>query len=99
MIAGITSDQVLMNAQARLIALRKALEDCADLNSWLSGQSLTDLTGIGFSSADAQAVQSALADANALAEFYNTGLPPSTYPQPPSAYIYGSSQRAIVGPQ
>ena len=48
--------------------------------------------------ADAQSVLSALADANALRQIYETGLPPATYPQPPQAYVYAASQRQVIGP-
>ena len=40
-----------------------------------------------------------IACANALAQLYSTGLPPASYPQPPSAYVYGASQRQVIGPQ
>jgi hypothetical protein len=58
-----------------------------------------NLTGIGMASGDADAILSALADANALSSYYNTGLPPGTYPQPGSAYVYGASQRIVLGPR
>jgi len=87
------------NAQQRLVALRSALESVADLYAWSAGVAPADLEGAGFNAADAATLQSAIADANALAQIYATGLPPSTYPQPSSAYVYAASQRQVIGPQ
>jgi hypothetical protein len=84
--------------QSRLVTLRNALDAATQLQGWASGVAVTDLEGIGFTASDAQALLSAIADANALAQIYLTGLPPSTYPQPASAYVYAASQRAIIGP-
>jgi hypothetical protein len=84
--------------QSRLVTLRNALDAAVQLQGWASAVAVTDLEGIGFTAADAQALLSAIADANALAQIYLTGLPPSTYPQPASAYVYAASQRAIIGP-
>ena len=41
---------------------------------------------LGYDSADAQDTLTALADAAAHAQIYDTGLPPGSYPQPPQAY-------------
>lgn len=90
---------IIANAQGKLISLRKALEDCHDLFRWSSGTALTDLEAIGFNASDAQTVLTAIADANALYVLYNTGLPPSTYPQPSSSYQYAASQSLVIGPQ
>ena len=96
--AGVTQAYVTNNAQAKLAALRRALHDVQDFYLWLSAYAATDLVALGFTAADAQSVFSAAADANALYQIYATGLPPGTYPQPGSAYVYATSQRIVVGP-
>lgn len=99
MFSGFTSAQVAAMAQSRLRDLRQALRAAQDLQAWLSGLSVADLTGIGFTTEDAQDIKSAVADAAALTSLYDTGLPPASYPQPPSAYHYGASQTLVIGPQ
>ena len=94
-----TSQQLLGNCIAALIELRSDLEKCADLQGWISAHSQADLVAMGLDSGTATALMSAMADAAALSQIYNTGLPPGSYPQPASAYVYGTSQRAIIGPQ
>jgi primosomal protein N'' len=89
---------VLQNVTQTLNQLRAALEQAQNTYKWTSGLQVSDLVTLGFTTADAQSILSACADANALASFYNTGLPPGTYPQPPSAYIYGASVATILGP-
>jgi hypothetical protein len=95
---GITQDIVTQRVQATLGALRAALSDVADEYNWTSGVAATDLEALGFTSDGANAILSAVADANALAQIYSTGLPPGTYPQPASAYVYEASQAAVLGP-
>lgn len=94
-----TAILVTQEAANRLSNLRTALHAVADLYAWSSSLATPDLASIGFNSADAQALQSALADANALAQIYLTGLPPQSYPQPAQAYVYAASQRIVIGPQ
>ena len=95
MLASITAAQILPNVQSRLITLRKALEDIVDMYDWVSEQALADLEAAGFSQADAQAVQSAMADANAIAQLYlGGGLGSYTLP-----YNFSASQRQVIGPQ
>lgn len=77
---------------------RAALEVLNDLFAWSSGLSAADLQGIGFSAADATALLSALNDAHAEYLIHTTGLPPGTYPQPASAYVYQASQTQVIGP-
>ena len=96
---GITQAQIAQQAQAEFIALREALAAVADFYAWISGVAAADLEALGFSDADAGSLASAAADANALAQIYSTGLPPGSYPQPASAYVYAASQRQIIGPQ
>jgi hypothetical protein len=95
---GITQSVVTNNAQQKLANLRNALDDCEGMYLWLSAYSSTDLVNMGFSSGDATDILTAFADANALYQIYSTGLPPGTYPQPSSAYVYAASQRVIIGP-
>lgn len=79
--------------------LRNILQEISDLQSYLSAQTDADLIALGFTAADLSFVRSAIADANALAQIFRTGLPPGTYPQPASAYVYAASMRQITGPQ
>lgn len=97
---GLSTQQVNALVQSKLFALRKALEDVHDLQQWSAGVTLTDMeTATGLSATDAGTLKSAIADASALGDYYDTGLPPGTYPQPASAYVYGASQRQVIGPQ
>lgn len=95
----LNSGVIAGNVQRKLIVLRDALDDVQQLAGWASGVSGSDLQAIGFSASDATTLLSAIADANALAQIYETGLPPNTYPQPASAYVYAGSQRQVIGPQ
>lgn len=81
------------------INLRDTFESIADMEAWMSAQSDGDLEGLGFTAGDLSMIRAALADANAIGLIFTTGLPPGTYPQPPSAYIYAASVRAIIGPK
>ena len=92
---GITQQQVTGQAVTRLQALRRALQDCQDMNEWLAGLSVTDLGGIGFASGDAGELKSAFADAGALWQLYDQGTLPGSYTLP---YTFGASQRLVVGP-
>lgn len=98
--AGITEAYVVNNAQTKLAALRDALGDVVNFYDWLSAYAAADLEAapVSMDSVSASALFSAFADANALAQIYLTGLPPSSYPQPASAYVYAASQRVIIGP-
>jgi hypothetical protein len=91
----ITQAAVVSSAVTRLQALRRALDDCQDMNQWLASQSQTDLTNIGFSGPDANSLKSAFADAGALQQLYSLGTLPGTYTLP---YTFGASQRAVLGP-
>jgi hypothetical protein len=99
MFGTINQGQVAANVQTRLMALRSALEGIEELYGWFAGIGASDLETLGFNSDDASSLLSAVNDANALAQIYSTGLPPSTYPQPPEAYVYANSQRIVIGPQ
>lgn len=96
MISGWTSTWVLGQVQNRLVVLRKALVDIEDLYAWISAQASTDLVGIGFNAADAAALQSAVADAHALAQLYRSGTLPASYTLP---YVFSNSQTQVIGPQ
>jgi hypothetical protein len=92
---GITEAQVMSSAVARLQALRRALQDCQDMNEWLAGLSPTDLGNVGFALGDANTLKSAFADAGALWQLYDAGTLPGSYTLP---YVFGASQRAALGP-
>lgn len=94
-----SSGVIAGNVAQRLLNLRNALDAVQDLYGWSSGLSAADLEAVGFSAADASTLLSAVADAHALAQIYSTGLPPGTYPQPSSAYVYAATQRQVIGPQ
>ena len=98
--AGITEQYIVNNAQAKLAALRDALIACDQFNQWLITNAQADLEAapISMDATSTAALFSAFADAHALYQIYTTGLPPGTYPQPASAYIYATSQRTVVGP-
>jgi hypothetical protein len=95
----ISIGQLVQQATSLLKSHRDILAAITNLHDWVSAQSTTDLEGLGISAADLGALLAAIADAAAEAQIHNTGLPPSTYPQPASAYVYAASQRQIVGPQ
>ena len=97
---GISQGQALALVLSKLLALRNALTDIKDLAKWSAAITSTDMaTATGYTTADAGALQTAIADANAIAQIYDTGLPPGTYPQPSSAYVYGASQRLAINAQ
>jgi hypothetical protein len=98
--AGITQAYIVNNAQAKLATLRNALEDCENFYQWLITNAQADIEAspISMDTASTSALFTAFADANAVYQIYTTGLPPGTYPQPPSAYTYATSQRVIIGP-
>lgn len=100
--AGITQQYVVNNAQTRLAALRRALEDCHDYYQWLTAYSATDLEAapVSLDTVSAPAIYSAFADADALYQLYTTGAltsPPSGYTTP-GTYKFGASQRVVIGP-
>jgi hypothetical protein len=95
----LTGQQVAALITQRLTALRNAVDSINDLYGWTSGIALADLEGLGLSAAWAGNLLSAAADAHALALIYSTGLPPGTYPQPSSAYVYAASQQQVMGPR
>jgi hypothetical protein len=99
--AGITEQYIVNNAQAKLAALRDALVECEEFyKDVVAPYAVTDLEAapISMDSVSATAIFSAFADANAMYQIYMTGLPPGTYPQPASAYVYANSSNVVIGP-
>lgn len=97
--ANLSPQGLITNVQQGLIAIRTAMNTADDMYAWSSGVALADLEALGptgMAQADAQAILTAIADAHALSQYYNVGLPPGTYPQPPSSYVYGASQRIVI---
>lgn len=94
--AGITSAYVVNNAQAKLAALRSALDDVKDFYLWLSAYSAADLEAapVSLDATSAQAIFNAFADANELYTLY-TGGGLGTYTLP---YNFSASQRVVIGP-
>lgn len=87
----------------RLLALRTALEAVDDYNRWLSAQAQADLEAqpVGAPPADLAALLSAFADADVFVQLYDAGTIPSAYgyTDPASPYVFGASQRLVIGPQ
>jgi hypothetical protein len=99
----VTPTQFIQMATERLLALQRALKGVEEFQTYLAGISSADLqatgtSGLSLSEAYANGVKSAFADADAVRQFWETGLPPGTYPQPPSAYVYQASAAPIIGP-
>lgn len=97
--ATIQAQQLLGNVTGDLLDLRNVLARLKERYRWTSSVALSDIEGLGIDLVTAQDLLTAVTDANALAQIYDTGLPPGSYPQPASAYPYGASQRAFLGPQ
>ena len=96
---GLTQQGMTAQVQAKMTALREALNDAMDLHNWLAAFAAADLvTAFGYSTADASAILSAVADASALCQVYLSGQAPSSYPQVTGPYVYATSIRAIIGP-
>jgi hypothetical protein len=90
---------IVNRATQFMINLRQTFADISALQAWIVAQSDSDMESIGFTAGDLSMIRSAIADANALGLIFTTGLPPGTYPQPGSAYVYATSMRAIIGPR
>jgi hypothetical protein len=95
---GVTGAQILSTVTARLFTLRAALEGIDEVQQWLAGVALADLTAapLSMDPAVAQAVLDAMADANAFWTWYNNG---GAGGRDPSTYNIGASQRRLIGPQ
>jgi hypothetical protein len=78
--------------------LRAAAVRAVQVHQWMAAISDTELLNAGFTQSDLDMCRSAVADMSAVADILDTGLPPSTYPQPSSAYVYANSMRLIIGP-
>jgi hypothetical protein len=94
--ANLTPQSVIAQVSQGLVIVRAAMDVAGDLYAWSSGVAESDLEGIGMSSGDAGAILSAVADAYGLNRHYNTGVADGTYP---SGYIFGASQRIVIGPR
>jgi hypothetical protein len=104
--AGNTATGITNNVQRTLTSLRNALAACQELQLWAQSVSMADLIAAGFepdpeddtTSPDAQAIKSALADAAAFAQIFDTGQAPGSYPQVAGEpYVYGQSIRNVIG--
>jgi hypothetical protein len=100
--AGTNTAQVVATAQNALTALRSALVECHNIRAWLAAYASADLVAapVSLDSASANAILSAFADADALYQLYMTGAlasPPSGYTTP-GTYVFGASQRVVIGP-
>ena len=95
--AGISQESIVNYAQNKLINLRRALEDCADLNDWLSSYSTTDLEAapVNMDADSAQALMNAFADAAFLAALAEAG----ELGDHPLPYNFLTSMRVVIGPQ
>lgn len=97
---GLSQAQVLSSIQAKLQSHRDSLYEIAKMYAWSSGLSGTDMeSATGVPAGQGATLLSAIADAHAEYLTHTTGLPPGTYPQPASAYIYAASQTQVIGPQ
>lgn len=105
--AGNTAAGITANVQRTLVNLRNALADAQQAQLWAESVSMADLITAGFepdpedesTSPDAQDIKSALADAAAFAQIFDTGQAPGSYPQVSDPYVYGQSIRNIIGPR
>ncbi len=94
--AGITQAYIVNNAQAKLLALRSALEDVNDYYQWLTAYAAADLEAapVSMDSVSAGNLFSAFADAHEL-YVLATGGTLGTYTLP---YNFLASQRIVTGP-
>lgn len=99
MIYGTNAQQILLRVQNALMQLRAAYNNIEDVYKFTSGITAADLTGLGFSATDASDILAAIADAHAEIVLHNSGLPPASYPQPPTAYVYSAAQNRVMGAQ
>jgi len=96
---GLSQTQVMTLIQQALLAHRNALVTINKLYEWTSGLSAAELAAAsGWTEAEAPTVLSAVADGNAEYLIHTTGLPPGSYPQPASGYVYAGSQAQVIGP-
>lgn len=98
-----TQGNVLLRAQDIYLRLRTVLHDIDDHYAWLSAQGDNDLGqggegSLGLTPAQIATLRGAAADANAVRLIIQDALPPSTYPQPASAFPYLVNMKEITGP-
>lgn len=98
-----TSPQAVVNQVSGVLAnLRNSLAAAKELQLSLAGVSIQDLIAFGFTpdpddgtqSADAQAIKSAVADADGFAQIFDSGADSRN---PGAGYIYGQSIRNVIG--
>lgn len=98
-----TSPQAVVNQVSGVLTnLRNSLAAAKELQLSLAGVSIQDLIAFGFAvdpnddtqSPDAQAIKSAVADADGFAQLFDTGTDSR---DPGAGYIYGQSIRAVIG--
>lgn len=94
--ANTNSAALVASIQNAIKALRDDLYNIQKLHAWSSGVSTAELVGLGLSTSDANALLSAINDANAIAQIYQSGQAPGTYPQVTGPYPYQASQVAIL---
>ena len=95
---GISQSNVFTGAQARLMALRTALEACEDFYKWLSAYAAADLEAapLSLAAGDATDLLNAFADAHDL---YQTALGTTGFPTATLPYNFFASMRVVIGPQ
>ena len=95
---GISQEQCLAAIQGKLKAIRDSLDAAKVLHAWAAGLSTDEIAAAtGLSGADAQTLQSAMADADGLSDLYSTGTD-GRNPPPGPGYVYGASQIQVIGP-
>ena len=93
---GISQEQCLGTIQGKLRAIRDSLSEARELHAWSAGLSTDDIAAAtGLNAADSQTLQSAMADANGLADLYSVGTDDRN---PGAGYVYGRSQIEVIGP-
>jgi len=92
-----TLPQIESSVQNALVALRNDLARLQNIHAWLSAYSAADFEGAPLSmpAADAQALFSAVADANGLAQLAATGTDSRN---PGAGYVYMASINTVAGP-
>jgi hypothetical protein len=93
MIAGLTTkEQLLANLQGSLANLRLAMHDAGNKVSWVTSATTADLTGLGFTDAEAATIQEVCGHVADLIIGANGGTP-----APQMNYVTDALQ--LIGPQ
>jgi len=93
-----SAEVIIQQVQGALIQIRDAQTAAQYLRDFSAAVSLSDLTaappnGPGMSTATAQAILSACADAWGHAQLYQAGTDPRN---PGAGYVYGASQKLVI---